>query len=141
MRNKKMMMKKWNKKMKSMKNKLNLGQDNIIWKFGDLIKLWISLIHLIKDLIEEIPKFGPDLGQNCKKLKSKDYFVDITKNSGVQLQFIQGLITRFQNFSDQIKNDYSHHTNSIVFKRYSSPYSPSALGTVSRVKGLKPFQS
>jgi hypothetical protein len=54
MRNKKMMMKKWNKKMKSMKNKLNLGQDNIIWKFGDLIKLWISLINQIKSLIEEL---------------------------------------------------------------------------------------
>jgi hypothetical protein len=52
MRNKKMMMKKWNKKMKSMKNKLNLGQDNIIWKFGDLIKLWISLINLIKGSID-----------------------------------------------------------------------------------------
>jgi hypothetical protein len=38
--------------MKSMKNKLNLGQDNIIWKFGDLIKLWISLINLIKGSID-----------------------------------------------------------------------------------------
>jgi hypothetical protein len=41
-------------------------------KFGDLIKLYFSLINEIKGLIEEILKFRADLGQNRKKLKSKD---------------------------------------------------------------------
>ena len=41
-------------------------------KFRDLIKLWISLINEIKGLIEKISKFRVNLGQNCKKLKSKD---------------------------------------------------------------------
>ena len=36
----------------------NLGQDNINWKFWDLIKLCISLINQIKSLIEESIKFG-----------------------------------------------------------------------------------
>jgi hypothetical protein len=42
-------------------------------KFRDLIKLWISLINEIKDLIEEISKFRGNLGQNCKKLNYKDW--------------------------------------------------------------------
>jgi len=30
----------------------NLSQDNINWKFKDLIKLWINLINQIKSLID-----------------------------------------------------------------------------------------
>jgi hypothetical protein len=41
-------------------------------KFVDLMKLGISLINEIRGLIKEILKFRVDLGQNCKKLKSKD---------------------------------------------------------------------
>jgi hypothetical protein len=37
---------------------LNLGQDNINWKFEDLLKLWISLINQIKSLIEEMINLG-----------------------------------------------------------------------------------
>ena len=55
---------------------MNLGVNLIkigwIDKFGDLIKLGIGLINEIKGLTEEIPMFGANLGQNCKKLKSKD---------------------------------------------------------------------
>ena len=55
---------------------MNLGVNLIkigwIDKFGDLIKLGIRLINVIKGLTEEIPKFGANLDQNCKKLKSKD---------------------------------------------------------------------
>jgi hypothetical protein len=55
---------------------MNLGVNLIkigwIDKFGDLIKLGIRLINVIKGLTEEIPKFGANLSQNCKKLKSKD---------------------------------------------------------------------
>jgi hypothetical protein len=38
----------------------------------DLIELGISLINETKGLIKEISKFGADLRQNCKILKSKD---------------------------------------------------------------------
>ena len=47
------MIKKWNEKNEWRIN-WNLGQDNINWKFRDLIKLWISLINQIKSLIEEL---------------------------------------------------------------------------------------
>jgi hypothetical protein len=58
-----MIMKK-NEKMKWNKWGLNwnLGQDNINWKFRDLIELRISLINEIRGLIEEIPKFEVDSG-------------------------------------------------------------------------------
>jgi len=53
-----------NEKMKWNKWGLNwnLGQDNINWKFRDLIELRISLINEIRGLIEEIPKFEVDSG-------------------------------------------------------------------------------
>jgi hypothetical protein len=40
--------------------------------FGDLNKLWISLINEILDLMKKILKFGADLNQHYKKLKFKD---------------------------------------------------------------------
>ena len=53
--NKKIMMKnEWNGK----KINWNLGQNNITWKFEDLIKLWIILINQIKSLIEELISLG-----------------------------------------------------------------------------------
>jgi hypothetical protein len=52
---KKIMMKnEWNGK----KINWNLGQNNITWKFEDLIKLWIILINQIKSLIEELISLG-----------------------------------------------------------------------------------
>ena len=42
------------KKIKRMKNKLNFKLRTHNWKFGDLIKLWISLINQIKCLIENL---------------------------------------------------------------------------------------
>jgi hypothetical protein len=36
----------------------NLGQDNINWKIGDLIKLWISLINQIKSIIVDLINLG-----------------------------------------------------------------------------------
>jgi hypothetical protein len=41
-------------------------------KLWDLIELGINLINEIRDLIEEIPKFGVNWGHNCNSLKSKD---------------------------------------------------------------------
>jgi len=49
---------------------------------------------------------------------------------------LRGLITWFQNFSDQIENDYSRHTNSVVLRSDSSP---SSSGTVSGVKAQSRF--
>jgi hypothetical protein len=49
----------WNKtKWNEWRIHWNLGQDNINWKFGDLIKLWSSLINQIKSLIEELISLG-----------------------------------------------------------------------------------
>jgi len=50
---------KWKKKkeketMNEWKINWNLGQDNINWKIGDLIQLWIGLINQIKSLIVEL---------------------------------------------------------------------------------------
>ena len=39
------------------------------------------------------------------------------RNTGSNYNLPRGLITRFQNFSDQIENGYSHHTNGVVFRR------------------------
>jgi hypothetical protein len=36
------------------------------------LELEINLINEIKDLIEEIPKFGANWGPNYSRLKSKD---------------------------------------------------------------------
>jgi hypothetical protein len=55
---KKVMMKKMEKKddekrkTKWNERRINLSQDNINWKFEDLIKLFISLINQINSLIE-----------------------------------------------------------------------------------------
>jgi hypothetical protein len=40
-----------------MKNKLKFRLRQHNWKFGDLIKFWISLINQIKRLIEELISF------------------------------------------------------------------------------------
>jgi hypothetical protein len=60
------MIKKWMKRKKKKKQWMNwkkwdewkinwnLGQDNINWKIGDLIQLWIGLINQIKSLIVEL---------------------------------------------------------------------------------------
>ena len=82
-------------------------------KFGDLIELGISLINEIRGLIEEIPKFGANSGQNYKKLKSKDHFINVIKIQGSncnllrdeikkkRISWIRDLIIKFWNFSDQ----------------------------------------
>jgi len=45
----------WNKtKQNEWRINWNLGQDNINWKFRDLIKLWSSLINQIKSLNEKL---------------------------------------------------------------------------------------
>jgi hypothetical protein len=49
-----------------------------------------------------------------QQIKVQGLACKIRRNTGVQLQFTRGLITRFQNFSDQIENGYSHHTNGAV---------------------------
>jgi hypothetical protein len=43
-----------------------------IYKFGDLIKLSISLINEIRSIIEKISKFWVNLVPNCKKLNFRD---------------------------------------------------------------------
>jgi len=49
------------------------AKNDRIDKFRDLIKLWNSFINEIKGLIEKISKFSVNLGQNCKKLYSRDW--------------------------------------------------------------------
>ena len=58
---------------------------------------------------------------------------------GFNYNLPRGLITWFQNFSDQIENDYSHHTSGVVLRSDSSPSSPSSSGTVSGVKAQSRF--
>jgi hypothetical protein len=41
-----------------------------------------NLINEIKDLIEEISKFGVNGGQNCNRLESKDCFGKFTEMQG-----------------------------------------------------------
>jgi len=55
---------------------------------------------------------------------------------GFNYNLPRGLVTWFQNFSDQIENDYSRHTNGVVLRSDSSP---SSLGTVFGVKAQSRF--
>jgi len=90
----------WGLVEETLKNDAKIGRIN---KFGDLIKLWIILINIIRGLIREVSKFMNHFGLKLQDIKFQGLkWISVETLRGL-INFIWDKFERIKSFKNQLR--------------------------------------
>jgi hypothetical protein len=90
----------WGLVEETLKNDAKIGRIN---KFGDLIKLWIILINIIRGLIREVSKFMNHFGLKLQDIKFQGLkWISVETLRGL-INFIWNKFERIKSFKNQLR--------------------------------------